>query len=99
MSTMAVPASAGEALGLMEALAGVVAGADAAEMPAGELADHLAAAERVSGVLAAAQGTLLAAFDHKDGHLEDGQKTPQAWIVNVLRATKGQAAQYRALQR
>jgi hypothetical protein len=48
-------------------------------------------------VLAAAQGRYAAAFEAKDGHLTDGQKTFRTWVVNQLRATKGQAAHYRAL--
>ena len=98
MSTGTVPPSAAEALDVIEAMAGVVADADAAQMPAGEPAAHLAATERIGAVLAAARGRYLAAFDAKDGHLADGQKTLRTWLVNVLGVTKAQAARYRAQQ-
>ena len=97
--TGTAPPSAAEALGLMETLAGFVADADAAELPAVVLAGGLQGMERVGAVLAAAQGRFAAAFDARDAHLEDGQKTLRTWLVNVLRVTRGQAAQYRALQR
>ncbi len=98
MGTGTVPPSVAEALSDMETLAGFVADVGAAEMPAEELAGHIAATERVSAVLAAALGRLLAAFDAKDGHLTDGQKTLGAWAVNHLGVTKGQAAEYKALE-
>ncbi len=98
MCTGMVPASMAEALDTMETLAGFVADAGAAEMPAGELAVYITATERVTAVLAAAQARMLAAYDAKDGHLADGQKTLRTWLVNCLRVTKGQAAQYKAMQ-
>ena len=59
--------SAAEALGMIEALAGLVADTDAVEMPAATLAECVQGIERVDAVLAAALGRLLAAFDAKDG--------------------------------
>ena len=47
---------------------------------------------------AAAWAQMLAAFDAKDGHLADGQKTLGAWLVHMARVTRGQAAQYRAMR-
>jgi hypothetical protein len=85
MGTGTVPPSVAEALSAMETLAGFVADVGAAEMPAEELAGHITATERVSAVLAAALGRLLAAFDAKDGHLTDGQRTLGAWAVNPTR--------------
>jgi hypothetical protein len=98
MGTGTVPPSVAEALSAMETLAGFVADVGAADMPAEELAAHIAATERVNAVLAAALGRLLAAFDAKDGHLTDGQRTLGAWAVNHLGVTRGQAAEYKALE-
>jgi hypothetical protein len=95
--TGTVPASAGELLKMLESVAGSLAALDAAEMPAEALAECVQGMARADGVLAAALGRLLAAYDAKDGHLADGQKTLRTWLVNCLRVTKGQAAQYRAL--
>jgi hypothetical protein len=92
------PPSVSEALAAMETLAGFLADADAAALPTEVLAQGLQGMERVDGVLAAARGQFAAAFDAKDGHLADGQKTAGAWFVHVLRVTRGQAAEYKALQ-
>jgi hypothetical protein len=105
MSTMEVPASAGEALGMLAAAMKVqqaalsfLADMDAASTPVPVLAECLQALERTDAVEAAARGRLLAAFDAQDGSLTDGQPTTRAWLVNVTRVTKGQAAEYRGLQ-
>jgi len=96
--TGTAPASMAEALGLMESLAGFLADADAAELPAEALAGGLQGMEWVGAVLAAAQGRFAAAFDARDGHLADGQKTMGTWVVNFLRVTRAEAAQYKAKQ-
>jgi hypothetical protein len=98
VSTGTAPASPAEVLETMESLAGVLAEMEAAELPAAALGECLAGMERVDAVLAAARGQVLAAFDAKDGHLADGQRTLRAWTVNVLRVTRGQAAYYLALR-
>jgi hypothetical protein len=83
---------------MLETVAGFLAGLDAASMPAGAAAECLRGMERADAVLAAARAVLLAAFDAKDGHLADGQRTTRAWLVHSLRVTRGQAAEYRAIQ-
>ena len=98
MGTGTVPPSVAEALSDMETLAGFVADVGAAEMPAEELAGHIAATERVSAVLAAALGRLLAAFDAKDGRLGNGHKTLRAWAVHALGVTPAQPGEYLALR-
>ena len=89
------PASAGEVL---ESAAGLLAGLDATEMPAEAVAEVLRGMERADAVLAAARGRLLAAFDAKNGHLTDGQRTTRSWLVHSLRVTRGQAAEHKAAQ-
>jgi hypothetical protein len=97
MCTATVPPSAGEALRQLQSAAAVLAGLDVAQMPAEALAQYVRGLEQADGVLAA-RGQFLAAFDGKDGHLADGQRTTRAWLVHTLRVTRGQAAEYRALQ-
>jgi hypothetical protein len=98
MCTATVPPSAGEALRQLQSAAAVLAGLGVAQMPAEALAEYLRGLEQADGVLAAARGQFLAAFDGKDGNLADGQRTIRAWLVHTLRLTRGQAAEYRALQ-
>ncbi len=98
MCTGTAPASAAEVLEMIESLAGLLAGVGAAELPTAALAGHLAGMERVDAVLAAARARFLAAFDAKDGHLADGQRTTRSWLTHTLRVTRGQAAAYQALQ-
>ena len=98
MSTVMVPANAGEALEMLECAAGFLAGLDAADMPAEAIAEYLRRMEQVDAVQAAVRGEFLAAFDAKDGHLGDGQRTTRAWLVHSLRVTRGQAAEHRAVQ-
>jgi hypothetical protein len=98
MSAMPVPASAADALDTLQTLAGYLADVDAAELPAAVLGQFLRELAQADAVLAVAWAKYLAAFDAKDGHLADGQRTLGAWIVHVLRVTRGQAARYKALQ-
>jgi hypothetical protein len=95
MSTVTVP---GEALGMLESAAGFLADADAVSMPAEALAECLRGLERADAVLAVARGRMLAAFDVKDGHLGDGQRTTRTWLVHATRVTRGQAAEHKAVQ-
>jgi uncharacterized protein DUF222 len=98
MSTAMVPASAGEALEMLESAAGFLAGLDAAEMPAEAIAECLLGMERADAVQAAARGQFLVAFDVKDGHLGDGQRTTRTWLVHTTGVTRGQAAEHKAVQ-
>ena len=98
MCTVTIPPSADEALRQLQSAAAVLAGLDMAHMPAEALAGYLCGMEQADAALAAARGQLLAAFDAKDGHLTDGQRTTRAWLVHTLRVTRGQAAEYRAVQ-
>src|SRR6516164_7430127 len=98
MCTATVPASASDALGLVESLLGGLVGEAAAELPAEVVAERLRALERVDSIGAALRGRYLEAFDAQDGHVSDGQRTARTWLVNVTRVTKGQAAEHRAVQ-
>jgi Domain of unknown function (DUF222) len=105
MCTTTVPGTAAEALAMLESAAGVqrsalgfLAAQDAAGLPVAAVADQLRALERHDAVQAAVRGRLLAVFDAQDGHLADGQRNTRAWLVHCTRVTRGQAAEYQALQ-
>ena len=98
MSTVLVPGSAADALGMLEAALGFLADADPAEMPAALLAEVVAGLERADSVEAVARARLLAAFDAQDVSVTFGQRTTRTFLVHCLRVTKGQAAQHQALQ-
>jgi Domain of unknown function (DUF222) len=83
---------------MLESVMGFLADTDAADMPAEALAEFLRALEQADAVGAAARARLLQAFDAKDGHLTDGQRTTRTWLVHSLRVTRGQAAEHIALQ-
>src|SRR5579863_4676957 len=98
MCTEAVPASAAEALEKLQTLVGYLADLDAASMPTEALAACLLGMEQADAVGAVAWARLLAAYDAQDGHVADGQKTLRTWLVHMARVTRGQAAQYLAIQ-
>jgi hypothetical protein len=105
MCTTTDPATAAEALAMLESAAGLqecalgfLAAQDSAALPGPAVADQLRALERHDAVEAAVRGRLLVAFDAQDGHLADGQRSTPAWLVHCTRVTRGQAAQYQALQ-
>jgi Domain of unknown function (DUF222) len=105
MCTTTVPATAAEALGMLESALGAqesalrfLAAQDAAGLPAQLVADQLRMMERSDAVGAAVRGRLLEVFDSQDGHLADGQRTTRTWLVHSLRVTRGQAAEHRAVQ-
>jgi hypothetical protein len=105
MCTTTVPATAAEALAMLESALGTqesalrfLAAQDAAALPAQAAADRLRALERNDAIGAALRARLLAAFDAQDGHLADGQRSTRTWLVQSTRVTKAQAGEYQALQ-
>jgi hypothetical protein len=97
MSTVAMPSSAAEALEMLQTGAGYLADLDPAELPAEALATCVVELEWADAVITVARAQLLDAYDTKDGHLAEGQRTLGAWLVNVLHVTRGQAARYKAM--
>jgi hypothetical protein len=98
MSAMAVPASAADAVEKLQTLVGYLADVDAASLPATVLAQLLQGMEQADAVATVAWAQMLAAYDAKDGHLADGQRSLPAWLVHMLRVTRAQAARYKAIQ-
>ncbi len=94
---MMVPSNAAEALGMVKCGMGFLADTDPSELPDAALAELLRGLEEVNAIEAVARGRLLAAFDARDVHLGDGQRTTMAWLVHCLRLTKGQAAGHLAV--
>jgi hypothetical protein len=96
MCTTMVPATAAEALGMLQSAAGLqrsalgfLAAQNAASLPAGAVADQLRALERHDAIGPAVRGRLLAVFDAQDAHLADGQRTTGTWLIHSLRVTRG----------
>ncbi len=87
-----VPPGVGEALNMLECAMGFLADTDPAELPDAILAEVLRRLERIDAVAAVARGRTLAAFDARDVHLGDGQRTTMAWLTHCLRLTRAQAA-------
>ncbi|MGH3203529.1 MAG: DUF222 domain-containing protein, partial [Streptosporangiaceae bacterium] len=98
MCTEAIPASGGEALAKLRALAGYLADLDAAQLPAEELGQYIRELVQADAILTAALAPMLAVYDAKDGHLADGQRSLGTWLVHIARVTRGQAAQYKAMR-
>ena len=98
MCTTTAPLSASDKFALVESLLAELAGEDVAGQPAALLAEGLRAQERIDAVGAALRGRMLQAFDAQEGSICDGQRNTRTWLVNCLQVTKGQAAEYKALQ-
>ena len=92
MCTADVPPNASQALEMLQTLLsvlGVLAGQDAADLPDEVLAESLRALERVDAVGAALRGRYLEAFDARDGHVADGQRTARTWLVHCTAGDEG----------
>ena len=98
MCAMADPMSAPEALAKLQTLVGYLADVDAAELPAEALGQYIRELVQADAVAAAALARMLAAYDAKDGHLADGQRSLGAWLVHMARVTRGQAAEFKAMR-
>src|SRR5579862_6687825 len=98
MCMMTDPASPAEALEKLQTLVGYLADLDTASLPAEVLAQVLQGMERADSVWTVAWARSLGAFDAKDGHQADGQRSLRTWLVHMARVTRAQAAQYLAIQ-
>src|SRR5579863_2554493 len=98
MSIMSVPTDGGEELAKLRSSVGYLADLDAAQLPAEALAGYIRELIQADAVATVALARLLAAYDAKDGHQADGQRSLGAWLVHMARVTRAQAAQYKAVQ-
>jgi len=67
-------------------------------MPAEALGQYIRELVQADAAITAALAPMLAAYDTKGKHLADGQKKLRTWLVHTARVTRGQAAQYEAVQ-
>ena len=99
MSLVPPPASAAEALGMLESAMGYLSGADATAMAAESQAQCLMALERVTSMGTAARASILAAFTSGQGYAADADYSPRAWLIHKTRITKGAAVGHTAWAR
>ena len=96
MSPSAPPASATEALGMLESALGYLSAADATALAAETQARCLQALERANAMGTAARTAILAAFTSAQGYCADADYSPKAWLIHKTRVTKGAAVGYTA---
>ena len=87
----ATPATATEAMAMVQAGLGWLAAADAASMPSAVQADCLRGLERASSMHIAARSRVLSAFNAQAGHEDDGQGSARTWLKCHTRITGGAA--------
>ncbi len=96
MSQSVPPASATEALRMLESALGYLTAADATALAAETQARCLQALERAHAMGTAARTSILAAFTSAQGYSADADYSPRAWLVNRTRITKSTAVGYTA---
>ena len=94
--TVPPPASAAQALGMLQSAMGYLAAADATAMAAETQAQCLQALEQASSVGTAARTSILAAFTSGQGYSGDADYSPRAWLIHKTHVTKGAAVGYTA---
>ncbi len=96
MSDAITPASAKDALGLLESAMGYLTATDATAMAAETQAHCLHVLERVNAMGTAARTAILGAFTSGQGYCADADYSPRAWLINRTRVTKSTAVGYTA---
>ena len=94
--TVPPPASAAQALGMLQSAMGYLAAADATAMAAETQARCLQALEQANSIGTAARTSILAAFTSGQGYSADADYSPRAWLIHKTRITKGAAVGYTA---
>jgi hypothetical protein len=87
----AAPATATEAVAMMQAGLGWLAAADTWSMPSAVQADCLRGLERAASMHIAARSRVLSAFNAQAGYENDGQGSPRTWLKWQTRITGGAA--------
>ena len=87
----AAPASTGQALAMVRAGLGYLAGCDAGSLGTAAQADALIGLEAAEAQLTAARARILAAFTAQQGYEADGYYGPGSWLRAITRVTKGAA--------
>jgi hypothetical protein len=99
VNTAATPASAKQALGMLESAMGYLAAADPTAMAAETQAQCLQALERLDAIETAARASILGAFTAGQGYCADADYSPRAWLIHKTRVSKGAAAGHTAWAR
>ena len=94
--TVPPPASAVQALGMLQSAMGYLAAADATAMAAETQAHCLRVLEQVNSIGTAARTAILAAFTSGQGYSADADYSPRAWLIHQTRVTRGAAVGYTA---
>ena len=95
-SSVVPPASAGQALEMLQSAVRYLAAADPAAMTAEEQARCLRVLERATSVGTAARTSVLGAFGSGQGYSADADYSPRAWLIHKTGVTKGAAVSYTA---
>jgi Domain of unknown function (DUF222) len=88
----AVPADTGQALAMVRAGLGYLAGCDAGSLGTEAQAAALTGLEHAEAQHTAARAKILSAFTGQHGYEADGQYGAAAWLRAITRVTKGAAA-------
>jgi Domain of unknown function (DUF222)/HNH endonuclease len=87
----AAPATAAQAVAMVQAGLGWLATTDAASLPAAVQADCLRGLEQAASMHTAAQSRVLRAFTAQGGFEDDGHGSPKTWLTWQTRTTRGAA--------
>src|SRR5690242_15180488 len=93
-SVVVPPASADQALEMLQSAMGYLAAADPAAMTAEEQARCLRVLERVTSAGTAARTCVLGAFASAQGPGADAEYSPRAWLIHKTGVTRGAAMAY-----
>ena len=95
-SSVMSPASAGEALEMLQSALGYLAAADPTAMTATEQARCLRVLEQANSAGTAARTSVLGAFASAQGPGADAEYSPRAWLIHKTGVTRGAAMSYTA---
>jgi hypothetical protein len=88
----AAPATAAQAMAMVQAGLGWLATTDAAALPAALQAECLRGLERAASMHTAARSRVLAAFNTQGGYEDDGHGSARTWLVWQTRVTRTAAS-------
>src|ERR1700739_2614934 len=89
--TPAAPATAAQAVAMVQAGLGWLATTDTASLPTALQADCLRGLERAASLHTAARSRMLSAFCAQDGYADDGHCSPRTWLKWQTQVTDGAA--------
>jgi hypothetical protein len=90
------PASASDAMDMVQAGLSYLAAADAAQLAAETQAECLRGLERIDAISTAVRAWFLSAFTAGKGYSADADYSPRAWLMHKTGITRGAAASHTA---